>query len=125
MGRMLRLGALLAATGLAVLVLMAAATARQTGAFGLGVVRAVDLPREAQRTLTLIKAGGPFPYRRDGVYFQNRERILPAKGRNYYREYTVPTPGASDRGARRIVAGMGAEYFYTNDHYRSFRRIVE
>lgn len=89
------------------------------------VVFLADLPREARATLALIKAGGPFPYARDGVTFQNRERLLPARPRGYYREYTVPTPGSRDRGARRIVAGRGAEFYYTADHYRSFRRVVE
>jgi ribonuclease T1 len=78
-----------------------------------------------KKTLDLIKRGGPFPYRRDGTVFQNREGLLPAKQRGYYREYTVPTPGSKDRGARRIVAGAQAEYYYTFDHYRTFRRIRE
>lgn len=91
------------------------------------------LPPEARATLALIRQGGPFPYRKDGTVFENRERLLPAKPRGYYREYTVPTPGSRDRGARRIVAGSGpqgdvrnsGEYWYTHDHYRSFRRIRE
>ena len=82
-----------------------------------------QLPPEARHTLALIKRGGPFPYRRDGAAFGNRERRLPAREQGYYREYTVPTPGAQDRGARRIVAGRGSEYYYTDDHYASFRRI--
>ena len=96
-------------------------------------VPAAELPREARTTLVLIKQGGPFPYRRDGAVFRNFELRLPAKPRGYYREYTVPTPGARDRGARRIVAGAGAagdvrsagEYYYTDDHYATFRRIRE
>lgn len=88
-------------------------------------VRAAQLPVEARATLQAIKAGGPFPYRQDGRVFSNRERLLPPKGRGYYREYTVRTPGARDRGARRIVAGSAGEYYYTADHYRSFKRIVE
>jgi ribonuclease T1 len=87
--------------------------------------RATDLPREARETLALIKAGGPFPYSRDGAAFANREGLLPKRGRGYYREYTVKTPGAKDRGARRIVAGRSGELYYTDDHYRSFRRIIE
>jgi ribonuclease T1 len=86
-------------------------------------IRLEQLPLEAQRTLASIKRGGPFPYRRDGAVFGNRERRLPAREQGYYREYTVPTPGAKDRGARRIVAGRGSEYYYTDDHYDSFRRI--
>lgn len=83
------------------------------------------LPPEAIETLALIQRGGPFPYRKDGTTFQNRERLLPAKPRGYYREYTVPTPGARDRGARRIVAGGNPPevFYYTADHYGSFRQI--
>jgi ribonuclease T1 len=83
------------------------------------------LPHEARETLALIKAGGPFPYPRDGAVFGNREGLLPKRDRGYYREYTVKTPGAKDRGARRIVTGRNSEYYYTDDHYRSFRRIIE
>ena len=86
-------------------------------------IQLAQLPPEARQTLALIKRGGPFPYHRDGAAFGNRERRLPAKEQGYYREYTVPTPGAKDRGARRIVAGRGSEYYYTDDHYASFRRI--
>ena len=83
------------------------------------------LPLEARQTVALIKAGGPFPYAQDGKTFQNREKHLPLRERGYYREYTVKTPGAKDRGARRIVSGRGGEFYYTEDHYRSFRRIIE
>lgn len=88
--------------------------------------RDVDLlPPEARQTLQLIQQGGPFPYRKDGSIFHNREGRLPARERGYYREYTVPTPGSPDRGARRIVTGGNPPevYYYTHDHYRSFRRI--
>ena len=84
-----------------------------------------ELPKEARETLVLIRAGGPFPYSQDGRTFQNREKLLPQRGRGYYREYTVKTPGARDRGARRIVSGQGGEFYYTADHYRSFKRIIE
>lgn len=84
-----------------------------------------DLPPEARQTLQLIKQGGPFPHRRDGVVFGNFERLLPIKPRGYYREYTVPTPGLRHRGARRIIAGGEAEYYYTGDHYQTFWRIRE
>ena len=92
------------------------------------------LPAEAGQTLSLIRQGGPFPYpQKDGSIFGNFERRLPLKERGYYREYTVTTPGRSDRGARRIIAGKGergsvatsGEYYYTGDHYRTFRRIRE
>jgi ribonuclease T1 len=104
---------------LAALVLALAASA------WAGEVPLADLPAEARETLALIKAGGPYPYQQDGRSFGNRERLLPRRGRGYYREYTVKTPGARDRGARRIVAGKGGELYYTTDHYRSFRRIRE
>ena len=84
-----------------------------------------ELPREAQQTLRLIERGGPFHYRRDGVVFGNHERRLPDRALGYYREYTVPTPGRRDRGARRIIAGRPGEHYYSSDHYRSFRSIRE
>ena len=92
---------------------------------GSGLPSHAGLPPEAIETLALIQRGGPFPYRKDGTTFQNRERLLPAKPRGYYREYTVPTPGSRDRGARRIVAGGNPPevFYYTADHYRSFRQI--
>jgi ribonuclease T1 len=110
----------------------ASALARAT-AKPLPEVAAAELPQEARATLALIKTNGPFPYRRDGAVFRNFEKRLPARSRGYYREYTVPTPGATDRGARRIVAGAGpagdvrtsGEYYYTDDHYATFRRIRE
>ncbi len=84
-----------------------------------------QLPTEAVETIALIKKGGPFPYPRDGAVFGNREKLLPARERGYYREYTVRTPGARDRGARRLVAARSGELYYTDDHYRSFRRVIE
>lgn len=90
----------------------------------MAVITVEDLPAEARDTLRLIDHGGPYPFRRDGVEFGNREHLLPLRERGYYREYTVPTPGARDRGARRIITGRSGERFYTGDHYRSFRRIV-
>ncbi|QPF76241.1 ribonuclease [Roseateles sp. DAIF2] len=87
------------------------------------------LPREAQTTHRLILAGGPFPYDKDGTVFGNRERLLPIKARGYYREYTVKTPGARNRGARRLVCGgkpptTPDACFYTDDHYNSFKRVT-
>jgi ribonuclease T1 len=103
-------------------------TARaQTGS--QGVITLAQLPREAANTLNLIAAGGPYPYEKDGIVFGNRERLLPAHKRGYYHEYTVPTPRAYDRGARRIVCGGPLKRtdncFYSDDHYTSFNRIVE
>jgi ribonuclease T1 len=95
----------------------------------LPTVALADLPREARDCLDRILRGGPFPYDRDGVAFGNRERLLPAKPRGYYHEYTVATPGAHSRGARRIVCGGARRApdacYYTDDHYQTFRRIVE
>lgn len=84
-----------------------------------------NLPIEAQRTVALIKQDGPFPYDRDGVTFGNYEKRLPLRQRGYYHEYTVKTPGSRNRGARRIISGRESELYYTDDHYRSFRRIQE
>jgi ribonuclease T1 len=96
---------------------------------GLAAVQIAQLPKQAVATLRLIEAGGPFPYEKDGVVFGNRERLLPRHPRGYYHEYTVPTPRARDRGARRIVCGgaprQTGECYYTDDHYSSFRRIAD
>jgi len=74
-------------------------------------------------TLALIGRGGPYPYKKDGSTFSNREALLPAQPRGYYREYTVPTPGSPDRGARRVVQGKNGDTWYTRDHYKTFVRI--
>jgi ribonuclease T1 len=112
----MRLAALLAA-----LVLAAAAAAFS----GVGEVSAGALPPEVRATIALIRGGGPFAHARDGVAFGNREKILPLRERGWYREYTVPTPGERSRSARRIVAGRDGTLYYTDDHYRSFKRILE
>jgi len=91
----------------------------------VGEVRVDQLPPEARQTLSLIRKGGPFPYRKDGSIFNNREGLLPKQARGHYREYTVATPGSRDRGARRIVSAQSGSFYYTDDHYRSFRRIRE
>lgn len=99
-----------------------------------GMVSLAELPPEAGHTLSLIRRGGPFPHpNKDGSIFGNFEKRLPVQSRGYYREFTVPTPGSRDRGARRIIAGTGrtgdvatsGEYYYSPDHYRSFQRIRE
>ena len=91
---------------------------------GLRWVSLDDLPAEARRTVTLIEKGGPYPYSKDGATFGNRERVLPRQSSGYYREYTVKTPGESDRGARRIVTGdKDRMFFWTDDHYETFQRI--
>lgn len=113
---------------------LALLVAGQAIAFAPGTVAVGELPPEARETLALIRQGGPFPYpRKDGSTFNNFEKRLPQRPRGYYREYTVPTPGIRHRGARRIVAGQGTcgdarcsgEYWYTADHYKTFRRIEE
>ena len=115
---------------LAFTALLPVAQAREVPVHKIREIREIavsQLPREARDTLALIRLGGPFPYAKDGTAFFNRERLLPLQPRRYYREYTVPTPGNRDRGARRIIAGgdprWSGEYYYTQDHYRSFRRI--
>lgn len=97
-----------------------------------GVVAYADLPLEAQHTLRLIEKGGPFPYAKDATVFRNYEGLLPKQKRGYYREYTVKTPGQRGRGARRIIAGGDGrytarfvDYYYTNNHYASFKRIED
>ncbi len=124
---------------LLVLLFAAACDGRGSAPHGVAAIVApnevalAELPPAARDTLARIRGGGPFPYRKDGSVFANREGRLPARSYGYYREYTVPTPGSRDRGARRIVAGQGSqgsvassgEYYYTDDHYESFRRIRE
>jgi ribonuclease T1 len=88
-------------------------------------IKIARLPLEARDTIGLIKQGGPFPYPRDGIVFSNRERQLPKRPRGYYHEYTVKTPGAHNRGARRIVCGAVPECYYTDDHYQTFKRLKE
>jgi len=94
---------------------------------GLQAVRLANLPPEARQTILLIQQGGPFPYEKDGAVFGNYEKVLPQQKRGYYREFTVRTPHARNRGARRIITGGHPphEYYYTADHYRTFKRVVE
>ncbi|MGA0572010.1 ribonuclease domain-containing protein [Variovorax sp. VNK109] len=96
---------------------------------GSATIAVAQLPESGRETYRLIRQGGPFPYDKDGSVFGNRERLLPAQARGYYREYTVSTPGVRHRGARRIVCGgqprTPTACYYTADHYASFRRIVE
>jgi ribonuclease T1 len=105
----------------------ATATTRPTesrGRSGLPVIDYHRLPSEAQTTIRLIEQGGPFPFWQDDAIFQNRERLLPNQPRGYYHEYTVITPGARDRSARRVVAGAQGELYYTDDHYASFWEVA-
>lgn len=107
-----------------------AADAKTSDAASTPPVTLAELPPEARKTHALILKGGPFPYRKDGTVFFNRERLLTMKPRGHYREYTVRTPGSPDRGARRIVCGGDPPTspdacYYTADHYASFRRIVQ
>ena len=116
---------LAAATMLVAWLVVGGGEGEEDASSGLPVVRLASLPPEATRTVELIDAGGPFPEPdHDGGTFGNREELLPDQPVGYYREYTVPTPGADDRGARRIVAGDdGEELYWTDDHYSSFSRI--
>ncbi len=98
---------------------------RTVHANGLEAISRADLPPQARETLELIAQGGPFPYRQDGQVFQNREGLLPKNKNGYYHEYTVETPGSADRGARRIITGAQGELYYTDDHYASFKVIVD
>jgi ribonuclease T1 len=119
---------LVAAIALAAFAFAPTAPARVTAA-DLPAVALAELPKEARAVSAQIRSGGPFRYDRDGVVFGNRERLLPSKPRGYYHEYTVPTPGVTSRGARRIVCGGAPKApdmcYYTDDHYRTFRRIRE
>jgi ribonuclease T1 len=99
--------------------------AAQNAHVDLAIISNAGLPPEARDTLRAIKNGGPFAYPRDGVVFSNFERILPKHPRGYYHEYTVKTPGTHGRRARRIISGGSGEYFYTADHYQTFKRILE
>ena len=121
-----------AAASLATAALVAApqVAARSASDTALPSVALSQLPDEARKTYRLIHEGGPFPFRKDGVVFGNRERLLPARPRGQYHEYTVPTPRSRDRGARRIVCAgtrpaQPEACFYTSDHYASFSRIVD
>ncbi|MEV1024702.1 ribonuclease [Streptomyces sp. NPDC050264] len=96
------------------------AAASTFSAAAVGDICYSALPSQAHDTLDLIAQGGPFPYDQDGVVFQNREGVLPSQSTGYYHEYTVITPGSSDRGARRIVTGSASQDYYTADHYESF-----
>jgi ribonuclease T1 len=104
------------------------AYAREHAPTSLATIAWADLPEQGRVTYLLVLKGGPFPYEKDGVAFGNRERLLPQAQRGYYREYTVPTPGASNRGVRRLVCGGEAPppkvCYYTADHYASFRQVV-
>ena len=135
---MLRTAASHAARSLLVVSLLVSAGATMGPAHARGpvwggaeaTVVVTELPPQGQRTYALILRGGPFPYDKDGTVFGNRERLLPRERRGYYREYTVATPGARSRGARRIVCGgwratVPEGCWYTNDHYASFKRIVQ
>ena len=103
--------------------------AKGQGSPGVDDIAAGSLPQEARQTLDLIRQGGPYPYAKDGVVFGNYEGVLPRQKRGYYHEFTVKTPKARNRGARRIISGgnpqTSGEYYYTRDHYQTFQRIRE
>lgn len=87
-------------------------------------VEVSTLPPEVKTTIYLISKDGPYPYSQDGTVFKNLERLLPAKPRGYYKEYTVATPGSTDRGSRRLITGQNGEIYYTADHYNTFQSII-
>ncbi len=128
-GALRRVGVVLSAGLLLAFLLVGGAAAKAS----LGTVPVDALPPQGRAVLAEIRAGGPFAFRRDGIVFGNREGRLPSRPRGYYAEFTVPTPGDRTRGPRRIIAGRGTtgdvrtsdEYYYTDDHYQSFRRIVQ
>ncbi|MER6995755.1 ribonuclease domain-containing protein [Streptomyces sp. NPDC000410] len=124
--RPVRLAALvlLACLGIMLTGCATATDAPSTRTRATATVGASELPAEARETLRLIDRGGPFPYEKDGAVFGNFEGRLPKRERGHYREYTVPTPGESDRGARRIVTGRDGEIYYTDDHYETFREVL-
>jgi len=99
--------------------------AAQAGQGELPVVAVANLSAEARDTLRAIKQGGPFAFKRDGAVFNNFEKVLPKHQHGYYHEYTVITPGMNNRGVRRIISGENNEYYYTADHYQTFKRILE
>lgn len=106
----------------------AQAKGEPTAAPALAEISLSELPAQAQETHRLVLSGGPFPYSQDGVVFGNRERLLPRKARGFYHEYTVKTPGARNRGARRLICGgtpptAPEVCYYTDDHYASFKRV--
>lgn len=126
-----RSGASAVATALLLSGLAGGAQAKEvvpTATPALAEISLSELPAQAQETHRLVLAGGPFPYSKDGVVFGNRERLLPRKARGFYREYTVKTPGARNRGARRLICGgtpptAPEVCYYTDDHYASFKRV--
>ena len=113
---------------IATLTCVSAVAKEMVGPTAITAVKLEQLPVQGRDTYQRILEGGPFPYEKDGAVFGNRERLLPAQKRGYYREYTVKTPSSRNRGARRIVCGGAATApdacFYTADHYASFRKIV-
>ena len=128
-GQMRRLRGALGASVAIIALLMSPVAAAKGPVCAVGEsVTTQDLPRQGRETLALIQAGGPFLHTRDGVNFSNRERILPKAPRGFYREYTVRTPGARNRGARRIVCGgdqrAANQCYYSDDHYKSFKCIA-
>ncbi len=129
MARAATAGKLALATSLLVLGFLLPVLVQAKQAAGeAATIKLADLPPQGRETYELIHQGGPFPYQKDGSVFGNRERILPAQKRGYYLEYTVSTPGAKTRGARRLVCGGHPKTpdacYYSGDHYASFRKVV-
>lgn len=91
---------------------------------GIPQIDLTQLPPEVQTTINLISIGGTYPHSKDGIVFKNFEGLLPPQPRGYYKEYTVPTPGAIDRGSRRLITGQNGEIYYTADHYITFQEVI-
>lgn len=122
--------ALLATVAMAAGTFLVQARAPEPSASSATTIPLSALPPQGQQVMGQILQGGPFRYEKDGTVFFNRERLLPNQKRGYYREYTVPTPGLSHRGARRIVCGgerprLPDACYYTEDHYASFKKIAQ
>jgi RHS repeat-associated protein len=90
-----------------------------------------NLVPEAKTVLEQIRTGAPTRYpKHDAVDYFNLNGYLPqSKKGNRYLEYTVPDPGSTDRGPRRLVLGglssTGPKnVYYTGDHYVTFKKVI-
>lgn len=94
----------------------------------IGQIPFASLPAEAQAVALSICHRGQKSHviHHDGAIFYNVESRLPPRQVGYYHEYTVPTPGLYERGARRIIVGGTPPRvgYYTADHYQTFKRFA-
>lgn len=104
---------------------------KKQSASGSGECSVDTLPPEADDVINRILSDQDHLYsQHDGKHFGNYQNRLPREKSDYYREYTVSTPGDRSRGARRIVVGGGTEndpdvWYYTPDHYDTFCEIPD